>query len=116
MCAELATATVAGAELRKLKIFQERFHGCSGDIRRLHKRTRGISDAVNTTVDVVAKRIAGIVLHVTDEDVLPVNHIERAVRGELEIRRTEVSVGGFHEIVAEGGLVAGAVIDDGVLF
>ena len=66
-------------------------------------------------MDVVAQRIAGVVLHVADEDVVPVDDVERAVGRELEVHGAEVAVGAFQQILAVRGFPAGAVFLDLVL-
>ena len=61
---------------------------------------------------VVAERVAGVVLHVADEDVVPVDDVEGAVGRKLEVHGAEVAVFALEEIVAELGLPAGAVVLD----
>ena len=52
---------------------------------------------------VVAFGVAGTVLHVADEDVGPVDEIERSVGGKLKIHGTEILIAAvtFEEVVTE---------------
>ena len=115
MLAQFAAAAVAAAVFGEFEVFQQGFHGGSIDFRRLHQIAARIRDAVDAPVDVVAERIAGVVLHVPDEDVVPVDDIQRAVGREFEVAGAEIAVGGFQEIVAECRFVSGAVVRDGML-
>ncbi len=45
-------------------------------LRGRHERARRVRNAVDTSVRVVAQGIACIVLHVTDEDIVPVDHVQ----------------------------------------
>ena len=64
----------------------------------------------------VAQWIAGVVLHVADQGVVPVDDVERAVGCEFEVHWAEVGIGGFEQILAKFGFVADSVIDDRMLF
>ena len=56
-------------------------------------------DDVKAAVLVVAVRIARVVLHVADEDVVPVDHVERAVGRGVGVDRAEAFVGGGEEFL-----------------
>ena len=86
------------------------------DFRRSDEWSVRVGDAVDAAVDVVAEWIAGAVLHVADEYVVPVDDVERAVGGELHVDGAEVAVGAGEQVVAVGAFVAGAVVGDLVLF
>ena len=64
---------------------------------------------------VVAVGIAGVVLHVTNQHVVPIDDVEGAIGGELEVDGAEVGIGAGEQILAEGGFPAGAVVLDLVL-
>jgi hypothetical protein len=55
----------------------------------------GICNAVDAPVFMVAERIACAVLHVADEDVVPVDKVERAIGRELEVNGTKVATIAF---------------------
>ena len=59
---------------------------------------------------VVTERVASIVLHVTNERILPVQNIERTIWGELEVHGTEVFIAAHQQILAECCLPTGALI------
>ena len=63
----------------------------------------------------VAQGVTGIVLHVANQDIMPVDHIQRAIGSELEIHGTEIAIGRLQKIVTRGGLVARAIVLDAVL-
>jgi hypothetical protein len=114
--AEFAAAAVAGAVFREFEVIEESDDGSAVDFCWFEERAGRVGDAVDAAVDVVAERVAGVVLHVTDEDIVPVDQVERAIWGELEVDGAEVAVVGLEEVVAEFGFPAGAFVIDGVLF
>jgi hypothetical protein len=114
--AEFPAAAVAGAVFREFEVIEESGDGSAFDLSWLEERAGRVGDAVDAAVDVVAEGVAGIVLHVTDEDIVPVDDVERAVWGEFEVDGAEVAVVGLEEVVAEFGFPAGAFVIDGVLF
>ena len=98
--AELTTRAVAGAVFRESEVFEEGGKGCIVNLSRLYEGTIGVGDAINAAVLVITERIAGAVLHVADENVVPVDDEEGAIRGELEVDGAVVAVLGDDEIVA----------------
>ena len=62
------------------------------DVR--HERAPLVGDAVHAAELVVAAGVTHIVLHVADDDVLPVGHVHGAVAADFEIRRAEVAIFG----------------------
>ena len=60
----------------------------------------------------VAVRVARIVLHVANENVLPIDDIERAVGCKFKIDGPKVKVLGDKKILAKLRGEAGAVLDD----
>ena len=89
--------------------------GGTVDRHRLDKRAAGVGDAVDAAMHVVAQGIAGIVLHVANEDVVPVDHVQGAIGSELKIHRAEVAIAALQQVLPESGLPAGAVVHDLVL-
>ena len=59
--------------------------------------------------------ITGVVLHVTDKDVVPVDHVEGTVGGELDIGGAEIAVLRGEEILTEGRLPPRPAVLDLVL-
>src|SRR5690625_7909378 len=66
-------------------------------------------------MSVIPKRIAGVVLHMPDQHVMPVCNIERAVGGELQIHRPEIGIISPEQILTVAAAVARSVILQGVL-
>src|SRR5690625_6520997 len=65
-------------------------------------------------MSVIPKRIAGVVLHMPDQHVMPVCNIERAVGGELQIHRPEIGIISPEQILTVAAAVARSVILQGV--
>ena len=110
VAAEFAAGTVSGAVFGLLEVLEEFGHGGAVDLGGLQERTLGVGDAVDAAVLVVAVRIAGVMLHVPDQRVVPVEEVERAVRGEFEVDRTEVAVGGCEQVAVGLADETGAVV------
>ena len=55
-------------------------------------------------------------LHVSNQCILPVNHIQRTIGSKLEIRGTEIQVTGDKQVMAIFGSETGILINDFVLF
>ena len=111
--AEFAVGSLAGLEFGEFEVFEESGEIGAGDLGGIDERTRGIGDAVDAAVDVVAQRIARGVLHVADEHVVPVDDVEGAVGRELEVDGAEVSVGGLirsWRLRLDGGAVVDGVV------
>ena len=113
--AELQAAAGAGAILGQGQVGEELADGGAGDRGRRHQRAARVSHAVDATVGVVAHRVAGAVLHVADERVVPVREVERTIGGELHRDRAEITVLGLQEVLAEGQLEARALLRNRVL-
>jgi hypothetical protein len=43
-------------------------------------------------MNMIAERITGIVLHVSDQNIVPVDHVERTIRSKLQVNRTEIAI------------------------
>ena len=63
----------------------------------------------------IAQWITGVVLHVTDKDVVPVDHVEGTVGGELNVGGAEVAVRRSEEIMAGGCFPSRSLVLDLVL-
>ena len=83
---------------------------------RFYKRAVRVGDTVNAAVAMITEGITGAVLHVADEDVVPIRDIQGAIGGKFEIRGAVVTVFGNDEILAVLGGVARILIHDLVLF
>ena len=71
------------------------------DLGGLDERTGGVGDPVNTSMGVIAVGIPGTVLHMSDQGVLPIDHVERTVRREFEVGGTKIQVFGNDQILPE---------------
>ncbi len=85
------------------------------DLRRRQQRPALRRDAPDAATRLVAARIANRVLHVADERVEPVDHVERAVGSELHADRPEVRVGGLQQRLDFDADETGALLDGLVL-
>jgi len=74
--AEFAAGAVAGAGFREGEVFEEGGEGGVVDFSGSDEGAVGVGDAVDAAVEVVAEGIARAVLHVADEDVVPVDEVE----------------------------------------
>jgi len=115
MAAQLATSAIADAQFGFLQVLEQGSDGCAIDLHGLHQRAARVGDAVDAAMHVVAQRVTRVVLHVTDEDVVPVDDIKAAIRCELDVHGAEVAVFADEQILTEAGLPAGAVVFDFVL-
>ena len=50
----------------------------------------------------IAVRVADVVLHVADDDILPVRNIQRTIVANLEVGRTQVAIFGDEQVVRLG--------------
>ena len=107
--AQLATRAVAGAVLGRLQVLEQLRQAGTGYFRRRHQRARRVGHPVNAAMVVVALRIAGVVLHVPDEGVVPVEEVQRAIWSELEVHRAEVRIAGADEVAGQGAGEPGSV-------
>ena len=58
-----------------------------------------VGHAKDAAVGLIAVWVTNVVLHVADDDVLPVGDIERSVAADLEVGRSEVAVAGDEQIL-----------------
>ena len=84
-----AVAREVGAFLEQVQQLSDRFavylHG-------RHQLAAFVGDAVHAAELMVAAGVPHVVLHVADDDVLPVGHVHGAVAADLEIGWAEVAV------------------------
>ena len=114
--AKFAAGAVAGPGLWEGEVLEEFREGAVVDFGGFDEGAAWVGNAVDTTVFVIAERVAGAVLHVADENVVPVAEVEGAIWPKLVIDGAEIAVGRFEEVVAMLGFVAGFGIKDLVLF
>lgn len=74
--AEFAAGAVAGAVFGEGEVFEEGGDWGVVDLGGLDEGAFRVGDAVNAAVEVVAEGIACAVLHVPDEDVVPIDEVE----------------------------------------
>lgn len=75
-----------------------------------------MGDPINAAVSVIAQGIAGGVLHVADELVVPVHDVKRSVGGKLQVHRPKVGIAGDKQVLPMAAAIAGSVIFESVLF
>ena len=83
----IANVVVGRGELRDDFIDRLAAH-----LHRLAQRVAIDGDAVDAAMQVIAVRVAKVVLQVADDRVLPVGDVERAVAADAHRRRAEVRV------------------------
>ena len=93
----------------QLEIFEECGDGGSRYIGGFNQGAGGVGHAIDTAMLVVAIGIAGVVLHVTDDYVLPVRYVKGSIVSDLDIGGSEVSVLGGDEKVVDRGTLAVSV-------
>ena len=123
--AQFTAGTIARAILWQLEILEQFSDGHPGDFGGLHQRSCRIGDAENTTMRVVTIWVTGIVLHVADKCVVPIGHVQRAVRGKLHIHGAKITIVAHKQIVPiyhaqrrtiiEHTMLFGALESDGVV-
>ena len=89
---EFDPRAVADAIDGRFQIFEQSRNRLAIDGDWLLKRPTDGSHAVDATMSVVAVGIADVVLHVANDDVVPVAEIQRAIRCENGIRGAKVLV------------------------
>ena len=82
------------------------------DRRRLDQRTLLVRDAPDAAVVVIPTRVTKVVLSVVDDRVIPVRHVDAAIRSHLHIDRAKVGVLRRHERLEHVGVIAGTVLDE----
>ena len=110
--AQLDLGAIADAVLRLLQEVQQLWNRCAGDRRGLEKGPARIRDAIDAAVQVIARGVAEVVLHVPDDRVVPVGEVEGSVGTDLGIHRPEVLVGRAQNRLDLGDLQAGAIFTD----
>ena len=80
---QLAPGAITAAVFGQFQVFQQHGNRRACDVRGLHQRAAGIGDAIHSTVHMVTVWVTGVVLHVPDQNILPVDHVERSIRSEL---------------------------------
>ena len=81
--AEFATGAITAAVFGQFQVFQQHLNGCTGNLRGLYQWPTGVGDAIHPAVHMVAVWVAGVVLHMPNQNVLPVDYVERSIRSEL---------------------------------
>src|SRR5439155_3002676 len=106
---------VADVVFRLLEQVEEALDRLAGDLDRLEQRPAGIRDAVDAPMSLVPTWIAQMMLHVSDDGILPIEEIHGAVRADLDRVRAEIRVGGINDRLQFSAAVARALFADLVL-
>ena len=64
----------------------------------------------------ISQRISGIMLHVSDENIVPIDEVKRAIRSKFHIHRPKISIGTYYQILPVFCFIPGATVPDFVLF
>ena len=79
---------------------------------RLDQRAGRVGNAVDPAMLMISIGITGIVLHVSNQCILPIDDIERAIRCEFEVGGSKVQVLGNKKILSVFSSKSGVLIDD----
>ena len=112
---QFSSGAVAGSVFRQLQVFEKFMDGSPGNFGWLDQGTRRIGHAVDTSVNMIAVGVTGVVLHVANQSILPIHHVKRTVGSKLQVGWAEVEVLGYQEIVTVFGGEAGVLIHHLVL-
>ena len=100
--AEFDVGALANAIDGMFEIFEERGDGESSDGYGFLEGAIFVDEAIDAAVGVVAVGVTDIVLHVTDDEVLPIGDVEGAIGTEDGVGGAEIFVIAFEEIVGWG--------------
>ena len=100
--AEFDVGALAHAIDGMFEVFEERGDGESSDGYGLLEGAIFIDEAIDAAVGVVAVGVTDIVLHVTDDEVLPIGDVKGAIGTEDGVGGAEIFVIAFEEIVGWG--------------
>ena len=95
-----------------LQQFEQRRNGFAVNLGLLQQRTALVSDAIDAPVLVITVGIAQVMLHVSDDRIVPVGEIDRAVGPQLDVDRPEVGIGRGHDVLQRFPFDARAVFSD----
>ena len=98
--AELDPGAVADSVNRVLEVRHQLVEGSAVNFDCFLERLALVGDPVDPAMKMVAGGVTDIVLHVPDDDVVPVGHVERAVGTKLDVRGSEVLVGTLDQVLA----------------
>src|SRR5690606_7439071 len=89
---EFPSGAVTATKFRKFKVIQKHRYAGSIDFGRRYQRTRGVSYPINPSMHVITERIPCVMLHMSDQHIVPINDVKRTIRSELHIHRTEIRI------------------------
>ena len=110
--AQLDLGQFASLVLGLLEQVQESGDGLALDLGGLHERTPLVGNAIDAPVLVAAVRVTQMVLHVTDDRLMPIGEVNRAIRARANANRAEVRIGGRNQILQRFTLQARAILGD----
>ena len=110
--AQLDLGQFASLVLRFFEQVQESGNGLALDLGGLHERTPLVGNTIDAPVLVAAVRVTQMVLHVTDDRLMPIGEVNRAVGARANANRAEVRIGGRNQIFERLTLQARAVLGD----
>ena len=85
------------------------------DFGRRNQGPRRIGQPVNASMHMVTQRISCIVLHVSNQDIVPIHNVEGTIWGSFHIYGSKISIRGYHEILPPLRCKANRVIQHLVL-
>ena len=107
--AELDFGEVADLVFGALEQIKQRRNRLAVDDGRGGKRTAFVGEAIDAPVDVVAVGIAEMALEVTDQGIVPVDHVDRAIGPDVGVDGAEIFLRRRHEVGLTDALDPGAV-------
>src|SRR5690606_1634613 len=109
--------SVPTSEFREFEVIQKNRNGGSIDFRRLDQRPARIGYPGNPAVYMIPQWVPRVVLHMSDQYIVPIPKIQRSIRCKFHIYRTEVFVTYTpDEILAVVAMISGSFIQHSVLF
>ena len=115
MASQFATGAVTKAVFVLLQILQQLLDGSASHFGSLDERTRRIGNAIDTAVIVVAIRVAGAVLHMADERIVPIDQIQGTVGREFQVDGTEIRIGRLNYVLLQLARKACAILHHAVM-
>ena len=92
MFTEFNSGAVAHTVDRMLEIFEQLGNGFSIDSHWLLQRFFGVNHSVDAAMSVIPVGVADIMLHMTNDDIVPIRYVEGSVGTEIRIRGAHVPV------------------------
>src|SRR5205823_4225981 len=93
--AQLDLGTSAHVVFRLLQQIKKFLDGFAGDLRGLEQRPALISDSIDPSVGMIAVWVAEMMLQVSNDRIMPVEKVNRAIGSDIHRRGPKVRVVGL---------------------